>query len=407
MAIDPELAAWGMANSPQFAQYMQGQRETQQAASQGRQLAQASKGVEQFIANNNIGRQKAFKDEQLSQGPVPEAQMAMNAPALSGIEQFNERRRAMMQSANPALQEQAMAMQRTGYKPPAAPDNPNSYEEYIRTTAQPSSEGYQKFLQEKQKASGTTIKMGADGQHIVGDIVPDDVKVRYGFRPEDTVIWGKEGPKILDITSMAAGDAGKAAMTKTALEQIPVYKEHMYSPDGTIDQDVIKAMAAMNTFGKYTGPAIGVFSPELRQRAEDSKAALMTGMMSITRTETGAAMAEEEIKHTMERFWPQATDGASVQAQKLRAYEYFLTNVESMLDPKSAQNRGLKPKQIADRAAAEALSMQTKEEKVAPSFEGRDVGDTWKTDAGDKVRLIMKDGKKHLQYWKAKVKGNP
>ncbi len=384
MAYTEEDYARARALSPAYAKKWG-------AVQDGKDLAQASSGVEQFLKNQEVQRQETFRNTP-SDVPVPMRAPEYQAP--SGIEKFNNRRRAMMQSGNPALQEQAMAMQRTGYKPPAAPSNPNSYEEYIRTTARPTSEGYQKFLQEKQKASGTTIKMGADGQHIVGNIVPDEVKVRYGFRPEDTVIWGKEGPKILDITSMAAGDAGKTAMTKTALEQIPVYKEHMYTPDGAIDQDVIKAMAAMNTFGKYTGPAIGLYSPELRQRAEDSKAALMTGMMSITRTETGAAMAKEEIEHTMERFWPQATDGPSVQAQKLAAYEYFLKNVESMLDPKSAQNRGLKPKEIADRAASEALRMQSKgapesKSKYQPKRQGAVLGDIWKE--GNRLYKVVKD----------------
>ncbi len=67
-------------------------------------------------------------------------------------------------------------------------------------------------------------------------------------------------------------------------------------------------------------------------------------------------MAKEEIENTKKRFMPHplATDAAN--RQKLKAYEYFLTNAIDLLDPTGRGNSGLTPQEIMDKAVNTSMS---------------------------------------------------
>jgi len=99
--MDAKLVAWGMANNPEFANHMRQQQKQQQSVVQGQQLAEASKGINDFMQ----GREAAFNNTP-SDVPIPMRRPEYQQP--TSLQDWQTRNQMRMESGNPALQELAM-----------------------------------------------------------------------------------------------------------------------------------------------------------------------------------------------------------------------------------------------------------------------------------------------------------
>lgn len=196
-------------------------------------------------------------------------------------------------------------------------------------------------------------------------IMPDGTAVPYGTTPSEAKAMGVEL-----TTTMAAGDAGKAAMLDTALKGFDVIDEYL-GIEGDMDNKLLMEMSAI----EFTGLASHLVSEEAGQLYQ----AFETGMQAITRTETGAAMAKEEIENTKKRFMPKPYDKPAVRRQKINAYKNFIKNATEYLNP---VNKGSMTQEQLEANFEEAIQKSFKAAGLDESTV-HSPGDTWSDDTHD------------------------
>lgn len=172
--------------------------------------------------------------------------------------------------------------------------------------------------------------------------------------------------------------AGKYAMLEVAQKGYHTILDTIYKPDGSINQMVLKGATMIDKasnlpiIGDFAATAakahFGEFSSKLNQ-------ALEAGMQAITRTETGAAMASEEISNTKQRFMPKYGEPDALIDQKLKAYKRFLDTAMSMIRDRTNSTKPgeLTKQEILDLADKELAKVQGsskgKSDNLAPNGE--------------------------------------
>lgn len=285
-------------------------------------------------------RNQAFAQANPAQVPNRQQQ----APAPTELENWKYRIDAMMNTGNPALQKEAleqMNQYQTTVTSATTSSAPNAVKEY-------------QYAKQTGAFTGTFTdwkKMNQPKNYQPAGEVPlsvtDASKIEM---PDGNGGWRKAKPGVTPNEIRTAGgrigksnsstDAGRTAMLQTAKNQSPIIKEMMYTEDGQVDRATVNLAALLSkdpTQGSVIGKTInnltGMYTPQQVERAMQLKTALDTGFMAITRTETGAAMAKEEIDHTKTRFMPSFGESDNLTAQKMQAYEYFITTALDLIDP--------------------------------------------------------------------------
>lgn len=147
--------------------------------------------------------------------------------------------------------------------------------------------------------------------------------------------------------------AGKFSMLSSASDALGVVKSNLFNEDGSVNQGNLKGSTAIDAVSgiPLVGAALGqAAKSHFGAQAGQLNNALEVGMQAITRTETGAAMASEEISNTKARFMPKWGDSDELIKQKVGAYEKFLSTAMSMIrDRSTSGKRGeLTKKEIKD-----------------------------------------------------------
>lgn len=317
-------------------------------------VAASSKSIEAFLKNKEGLRRKEYDAQAAMPTDVPIPMAPPEMPPykeLTPMEKWKQRNMAMLQSGNPVLQEQALKEQGTYATKMAestfSDKRPNSFREFLQAAEDPE---YLAFLQSMKAAGATNIKMGeekfltsaeADKMEMLGD---------DGWGPLPT------GLKYADVRdpskfrykdNLASDSAGKYAMLDTALDQYEIIENLMFSEDGSVNQDVLKGVTGIDSalaipgIGKFIGMAAKKYFNEDSPLVQQS---LETGMQAITRTETGAAMAEQEIANVKARFMPTYGDSDTLVNQKLSAYKQFMDTAINLIRTK--QGKGKNPDEL-------------------------------------------------------------
>lgn len=266
------------------------------------------------------------------------------APQQSPMQRFQAQISSMIGSGDPALQKRGLALLS---KPTASSDmNTNDYKNYLLMTP-PNKRGEYSF---KQYMADNRTRMFDEQRVGHGDRFQDKDGNRVDVKAGTTMTEVKK-MNLYPYKAASADSAGKTAMLKTAQKEFDVIENNLYTTtDGKreINQKLVKELWAIQN--------LPMSAAVLSTEAGKVNAAFETGMQAITRTETGAAMAKEEIDNTKIRFMPKPWDDAEVQQQKMNAFKYFIDNAVEMLDPSREGNTGLTPQQITNRAVNQAMN---------------------------------------------------
>lgn len=259
---------------------------------------------------------------------------------------MREELNAMIGSGDPALQTKALNLMGNYFDKSTAVANSSSAPTAVKEYQFAKTQGFEGSFQDWKAAQKTKMFESKRVGHN------DQFQDKHGNRvsvPAGTTLAEVEAQGLYPYKPVSADSAGKVAMLETAQNQFDIVDKNITGGDGEFDQEIIAWNQLVNKI-----PITSYFVPE---KAKKLNAALETGMQAITRTETGAAMAKEEIDNTKVRFMPKYGDGKAVQEQKLNAYKYFINNAIILLDPKATGNVGLTPEQIMNRAATTALNV--------------------------------------------------
>ena len=267
-------------------------------------------------------------------------------PDLNPIQQLMlNREYQMMKSGNPQLQA-AMLKDQNILMSNLLPENKVSNSAQIAQDLglTPGSDAYKNFIREHSMKSGITIDQGnkyispTDASKMG---IPDG---KGGYNPlTPGMTWADaqaSGAEYRD--SLPADSAGKAAMLATAKEQFPVIEQLMFNEDGTYNPKIGGGATALSfsegipffkgavmSFAETTGK----YTPEEIQAANRLANAYEMGIQAITRTETGAAMPQEELANTRARFQPSYYDDDATARQKWMAYQRFIELAAKKLAP--------------------------------------------------------------------------
>ena len=180
--------------------------------------------------------------------------------------------------------------------------------------------------------------------------------IPYGIAPEELASLGA-----VLRDDLSAEGAGKYTMLKTAQEQFPIIQKTVFSAPGVFDTKTLWEMVALD----FTDLAsFGVSS-----NAQQAYAAFETGMQGITRTETGAAMRDEEIDNTKRRFMPKPWSSNEANMLRWNAFQYFINNATDIINPAAKENQGLKPAEIMDKAVTKTLEQFGVKDETNPPKE--------------------------------------
>ena len=238
----------------------------------------------------------------------------------------------MMKSADPALQERGLQMLEKYYDSTSGGENTSgAWSTHGKAAVDagfiPGTPAYQEYVKKLAARSGVTVNVGKQDEPItVADLknlqMPDGSNVPYGTTPTQAKKMGVQSPE----------EAGKKAMLDTAVSQFENLDNLIFTPDGKVNRNIIQD-AFFISIDPTPGKSVSKWILKNPAAAEVAQG-LEYGMQAITRTETGAAMASEEISNTKARFMPGPTDSDAMVKMKWEAYKYFLTNASEMIDPK-------------------------------------------------------------------------
>lgn len=188
----------------------------------------------------------------------------------------------------------------------------------------------------------------------------------------------------------SADSAGKQAMLESADRLYDVAHAHIFNDDGTVNRDILNAATVMNVdptsgkwFAKQGLKKLGNYSEETIEEASRALNALTTGMFAITRTETGAAMAKEEVAHTAQRFMPVSGESDALVKQKMDAYKWFIQNAINLISPEVRQGGDAQALAAEVQLAADMALARVKDKGPKKFTETDSSGRTWTYEEAD------------------------
>lgn len=388
--------ARAMQADPNFAKLVMNNIAQANEMSQASQLAKDYAGVEDFLRRKEEARRADYNNTPF-QGQIPLRQPEFQE--LTPLQQWRNRNSALMASGNPKLQEEAINQFQAineagipdndkmsasarialdlGYKPGTKP-----FKDFVLNHSMKTTQNYENSLDKMIPTSEYDKFQMPDGGNI-----PNFITYRQA--------------KELGVTSrnkVGSGKEGSSTMIQTAQMGLPELENILYGKGENkrtfMDPKIVREMNILDmTKGKWyqsLGDAATSPSAQLAYNMYD------IGNKAITRLETGAALASEEIGHTITRFFPGTFESKEAQNRKFLAFKYFINNASKLFDPNNPMNRGLTDKQILDRAAEESLKMGESGQldnmdSSMPDVSNRKPGDQW-TEGGETYRMT-EDGR--------------
>jgi len=155
------------------------------------------------------------------------------------------------------------------------------------------------------------------------------------------------GPK----DNLSGENAAKASMLQTARKAAKGVRGLIFDKDGTLNS-INLLNAQFNT--PFTD------GRKLRNRME-------FGIQAITRSETGAAMPENEVENTRTRFMPTVGDTVEIANTKLQMFDEFINGTLKLIDPSGRFNAERFSTELTNRVTGEgpvstSVSEQTDEQ---------------------------------------------
>lgn len=294
----------------------------------------------------------------------------MYDPGLTSRQRISELNKRLMASGIPALQKQGLtnignmqtsmmqnigAMEREQAKA-KTPSMSTAGKMAAEAGWKPGTPGFTKFINDY--AFKSTFEREGNKPLKAAELEkwmsPDKGQPPAGTTANDL----KTGGYTLRNTQSAEG-AGKAAMLNTSIAQLPIINNNIYTkdakgkPTNSMNQRVLWEMFALDKTG-------GLAAFGTSKESQKVYAAFETGIQGITRTETGAAMRDEEIDNTKVRFLPRPWFENDVNNQRYQAFQYFLKNAADLIDPIAKDNKdnlkGMTPEEIVNMAADKAFA---------------------------------------------------
>lgn len=268
------------------------------------------------------------------------------APSFQGpseLERWKRQIDAMVTSGNPTLVKQGLASlgnyrDKATASTSATPSNMNKMLSEIGIY--PGTPEHSKLMM--QAITRTPYEKEGDKYIPPGTVKGLQVKEKDGVWTDVPALT-----KFSDITGETrykpktppVNEAAKIAGVRNARKQFKMMKANLYEPDGTPNLKVQRLAWALRmdpTTGMLAelGARAGTdMSSDEINRAKQVRASTMTALTTLLRAETGAEMKESELENAFQRFSPSFNDSPELVKNKLRAFEYFLDNVATLIDP--------------------------------------------------------------------------
>lgn len=210
----------------------------------------------------------------------------------------------------------------------------------------------------QNKPKGVSVEINQGKKMVPLSEIPNLVDVS-GNNPAPGVSFGDLGGQYTYRPPSAVDRAGRQAGLEVALSRIPELRKQIFSgPNGSVDRDTLFQLGILEATKGIPGVEKAT-SWWASPRAKTIQNSMDQGIQSISRTETGAAMAAGEIENISRRFMPSPTDDDALIKAKLDSYEQFLSTASNLLQPNKVGVSTLSPS-IANRlikaAAEEQLS---------------------------------------------------
>lgn len=300
---------------------------------------------------------------------VPGTGMGSGYEAPDPLTRWKTQIDGMITSGDPILQKKGMDMlgaYQTRATQPLSKTaaGTTAMQEYQYAVQQDGFKGtFQDWKEAMKSGTTTNVNMGGDGPERVKE---SDLK-NYIFPPGVVPPVGATYDQIRDLGAVykppvGADAAGRQAMMETASSVFPILDAFILQDDGGVNERILDG-AFYHGLDPTPGKALATkglgmmgLSPQEIEQVKQVSQAFEMGFQAITRTETGAAMPQEEIQNTKERFQPGPNDGPAAKRQKYLAYKYFIENALNLMDP-TVQKTGNATQltQEVNRIATEAL----------------------------------------------------
>ena len=353
--LEDFVRARAMRASPQYAaRIMKSEAEqAEDALSNPAVVAKAYSALQQFLQQKALADRASFEQQAIANFRAPQSLESMpQYQEPSPLQLWRNRLDAMMQSGNPVLQKQAMgemqAQAQEEAKPAPAPVLSNAAKIAIDLGYKPGTKSFNDFVTAHAMKSGTVVNVGGKPEqpYSISDL--QKIMFKDGTPVPPGTLPSQVAGQVVLRNNVSGESSGKLAMLNTAQTEFPLIDELLYTPDGKINRKLVAEIYALENL-----PVAGLV---LSKEAGKLQAAFETGMQAITRTETGAAMAKEEIANVKRRFLPQPWDDEQVQRQKVKAFKFFINNATELLDPLKRENQGLSPAEIMDKTINKVLN---------------------------------------------------
>jgi hypothetical protein len=303
---------------------------------------------------------------------------------FSELEQWKMNIDAMMKTNNPSLQKEALEQinqyRQTATTPTSEPtDGRTSAQKEMAAAIEDGSftggmGDWKAFNKVKPYQDAMDMPLGLDARDVQ---VPDGKggmrQARYSETPRMIEKMGGTFRK-----SLNKNEAGGLAMMETAMKQFPIINKLAYNEDGGINRGVLNLVAGLSldptqssAIAKGINSFTGTYSAEEMSKAKRLKNSLEIGVKAITRNETGAAMASEEMAHTESRFMPSFGEDDALTIQKLKAFEYFIRTARDLMSPEARTTSSdsiyaAEVKRLADEAL---LKFDIKDSDNTPGYD--------------------------------------
>ena len=326
-------------------------------------------------SNQNTAREyaKLFRGPDAVATPSPDSQGGDASSAPAPIDRWMNQIERFMTSDNPAVRDMGESMLQAYHQ--RASQEPKSKGAAIEGYEYAKDQGYPGSFMDFKNASKTKMyESEGDKSLSVSDIAklvqPNGDDLPIGTTTNQA---NRLGATLRN--QRGAEDAGKLAMLKSTMESFAITDAMVLPDNGDVNERALDAAFYLDldpTPGHMGGEMIlksQGYGPGEIEGAKQYLRTMTTGIQAITRTETGAAMQDSEIKATKERFMPKPNDSPSVKKLRYLSFKYFIENAANMMD-KKVQKNGTAEQLSAevDKAAKAAL------DKFNISDNGEEIG---------------------------------
>ncbi len=157
-------------------------------------------------------------------------------------------------------------------------------------------------------------------QELSGQAGPGEGKVPSGFRRKD-IADPTAGVERIPGIPETPEKAAKIQQVQTAVETLPQIEGLLFDPDGSPNRTNLFTGSDLSVGIPFTDTDVGFPIGVPGSEGRELRSLYEVGIQAITRSETGAAMAESELENTRTRFQPNLLDSEETVKRKFEMFK--------------------------------------------------------------------------------------